>query len=426
MSLPPHHGAPVPGEQIGPYRIVRQLGRGGMGTVYEAVDTSLHRSVALKVIAQRYAADPAFRARFVREAQAQASLDSPHVVQVFAHGDAGGRLYIASQLIPDGDLGAMLRRHGPPPPALAVDLIAQVADGLAEAHRVGLVHRDIKPANVLLRSRGTDTVAYLADFGIARQIGAVTSLVTGAVAGTPTYMAPELHRGVSAGPGTDVYALGCLLWATLTGRAPYGGTTDNEVVEAHQAAPVPQLPGRTPFERELNRILRTALAKDPAARYPSAAAFRDDLRHSLRTTSARRPRAGMIAAVVAGVAAVAVVGVLVATLLTGGGGGEPAAHDTGSPNPTGSASATGSDEERAIANIARTLEDQGKLDAAGAECTARSLVEKNGVTGLQDKGLLDEDLELTQDPSGKVDPKVLADVFTSTVSCLWSGATSSP
>ncbi|GAA3662475.1 hypothetical protein GCM10022237_22850 [Nocardioides ginsengisoli] len=434
MSLPPHHGAPAPGEQIGPYRIVRQLGRGGMGTVYEAVDTSLHRSVALKVIAQRYAGDPAFRTRFVREAQAQASLDSPHVVQVFAHGEVAGRLYIASQLIPDGDLGAMLRHHGPPPPALAVDLIAQVADGLAEAHRAGLVHRDIKPANVLLRNRGTDTVAYLADFGIARQIGAATSLVTGVVAGTPTYMAPELHRGASAGPSTDVYALGCLLWATLTGRAPYVGASDVEVVDAHQVAPVPQLPARTAFERELNRILRAALAKDPTARYPSAAAFRDDLRHALRTTSATRPRPALVAAVIAGVAAVAVAGVLAATLLSRGGDADPGARttdlatttDTGSDTGGGDSESGGTEEQRAIANIARTLRDQGKLDAAGAECTARSLVEKNGVAGLQDKGLLDEDLELTQDPNGKVDPKVLADVFTSTVSCLWDGATASP
>ncbi|THI94735.1 serine/threonine protein kinase, partial [Nocardioides sp.] len=289
MSLPPPHGAPVPGAQLGPYRIVRQLGVGGMGTVYEAVDTALNRSVALKVIATPLAGDPAFRARFVREAQAQASLDSPHVVQVFAHGHADGQLYIASQLIPDGDLGAMLRRHGAPPAELAVDLIAQVADGLAEAHRIGLVHRDIKPANVLLRNRGTDVAAYLADFGIARQInGAPSATVERGVAGTPTYMAPELHTGGTAGPLSDVYSLGCLLWATITGRAPYGGTTDFHVVEAHLSAPVPQLAGGTPYERELNRVLRTALAKRPAERYPSAAAMRDDLRSLRRATSTSR------------------------------------------------------------------------------------------------------------------------------------------
>ncbi len=156
-----------PPDRLGPYRIVRRLGQGGMGTVYDALDTTLDRHVALKLITPGLAGDPEFRARFVREAQAQASLDSPHVVQVFAHGELGGQLYIATQLVPDGDLGRHLRRHGPLPRGQAAAIVAQVADGLAEAHRVGLVHRDVKPSNVLLRHRGPDTVAYLADFGIA-------------------------------------------------------------------------------------------------------------------------------------------------------------------------------------------------------------------------------------------------------------------
>lgn len=142
-----------------------------MGTVYDALDTSLDRHVALKLITPGLAGDPEFRARFVREAQAQASLDSPHVVQVFAHGEIGGQLYIATQLVPDGDLGRHLRRHGPLPREQAAAIVAQVADGLAEAHRVGLVHRDVKPSNVLLRHRGPDTVAYLADFGVAAPAG---------------------------------------------------------------------------------------------------------------------------------------------------------------------------------------------------------------------------------------------------------------
>ncbi|WP_207006939.1 serine/threonine-protein kinase [Nocardioides aromaticivorans] len=167
--MPP--ARPGPPDQLGPYRIVRRLGQGGMGTVYDALDTALDRHVALKVIVPGLAGDPEFRTRFVREARAQASLDSPHVVQVFAHGELDGQLFIATQLVPDGDLGRYLRRHGPLPPGQAAAIVAQVADGLAEAHRVGLVHRDIKPSNVLLRHRGTDTVAYLADFGIAAPAG---------------------------------------------------------------------------------------------------------------------------------------------------------------------------------------------------------------------------------------------------------------
>lgn len=403
---PEPDGAPAPGDQVGPYRVLRQLGEGGMGTVHEALDTALHRHVALKVIAPGLAGDPGFRTRFVREAQAQASLDSPHVVQVFAHGEADGRLYIASQLVPDGDLGALLRRHGPPPAEQAVDLIAQVADGLAEAHRVGLVHRDIKPANVLLRNRGTDTVAYLADFGIASHVGAASTGAGGA--GTPGYMAPELHRGGTAGPATDVYSLGCLLWATLAGRPPYAGTSA-QVVEGHVSGPVPQLPGRTAHERELNRVLRTALAKAPAERYPSAAAFRDELRSLARTTPAAPRRrtalvAALVAAAAAGVLALAVpAGLVPAGLVQAPGGSGP-------------------DEGRAIATIARTLEQESDLDAPGARCTAEQLVAEHGVAGLQEQGLLDEDLMLAQDANGDVDPQVLADIFATTFSCVWSTA----
>ena len=218
MSTPsgPAEGFPVPGQRIGPYEIVRQLGMGGMGVVFEAVDTVLNRRVALKIISPYLANDPAFRVRFTQEAQAQASLDSPHVVQVFAHGEADGSLYIASQLIPDGDLGQMIRVSGAPPPGIAIDLLAQISAGLADAHAAGLVHRDIKPANVLLRIRGQEVSAYLADFGIARRTDVDPNLnqtmsTQGFAVGTPSYMAPELHTGARAGTATYVYSLGCLL-----------------------------------------------------------------------------------------------------------------------------------------------------------------------------------------------------------------------
>ena len=198
-------------DELGPYRIERRLGQGGMGTVYDAVDTTLDRHVALKLITPERAEDPDFRLRFGREARAQAALDSPHVVQVFAHGEVGGRLYIASQLVPAGDLGGWLRR-GALPADLAVRVVAQVADGLAEAHRVGVVHRDVKPSNVLLRKRGPDVVALLADFGIADRIG-------------------------GAAPAEDVQALARLLETVLPGR-------------------------RT---RTVRRVLHAALAGEPSA-----------------------------------------------------------------------------------------------------------------------------------------------------------------
>ncbi|SDC35635.1 serine/threonine-protein kinase [Nocardioides lianchengensis] len=286
MSTP---GIPAPGDSLGPYQVGRRLGGGGMGVVFEALDTQLQRQVALKVISPHLADDPAFRERFVREARGQASLDSPHVVSVHAFGEQDGRLYIASQLVPDGDLRALLEQYGAPPLDVALDLIGQVASGLADAHEAGLAHRDIKPANVLLRRRGSDWHAYLADFGIARQVGVEQQLTNTAV-GTPSYMAPELHTGSAPGLASDVYSLGCVLWATLTGAAPYAGTTDFQVVSAHLEDPIPQLPPGGPREAEVNRVLRTALAKNPADRYPTAAAMRDDLRRVRAMPAGPPPR----------------------------------------------------------------------------------------------------------------------------------------
>ena len=276
------HGLPEEGDAFGAFRIGRRLGAGGMGVVHEALDTHLDRLVALKVIAPHLGDDESFRARFAREARAQASLDSPHVVQVFSTGEVDGRLYIASQLIPDGDLGQMLRDHGLPPTRVALHLLSQVADGLADAHDAGLVHRDIKPANVLLRHRDHQLTAYLADFGIARQVdgepeGSGPLTHAGAVVGTPSYMAPELHTGGRAGPLCDVYSLGCLLWTALSGAPPYAGGTDYQVVSGHVSGPVPQVEATGPLAEEVNRVLEHALAKDPGSRHPSARALRDDL-----------------------------------------------------------------------------------------------------------------------------------------------------
>jgi serine/threonine protein kinase len=275
-------GQPEPGSELGPFRIGKRLGVGGMGMVFQALDTTLNRQVALKVISPHIGEDAEFRARFVREAQSQAQLDSPHVVQVYSFGETDGRLYIASQLIPDGDLGQMLGKHGRPPARIAVNLISQVADGLADAHAAGLVHRDIKPANVLLRNRDHQLHAYLADFGIARQVGQSQLTQAGGTVGTPSYMAPELHLGGQSGPASDIYSLGCLLWAALSGRAPYGGSTHYQIIMAHVEQPVPQLAPTGPLAAEINRVLRTAMAKDPADRYPSAASMRDDLKRVVR------------------------------------------------------------------------------------------------------------------------------------------------
>ena len=469
-------GFPEPGERIGPYEIVRQLGMGGMGVVYEAVDTVLKRRVALKIISPYLADDPAFRVRFTQEAQAQASLDSPHVVQVFSHGEAAGALYIASQLIPDGDLGNMIEASGAPPPRIALDILAQIATGLSDAHATGLVHRDIKPANVLLRIRGEEVSAYLADFGIARRTDvdpllSQTLTTQGFAVGTPSYMAPELHTGGRPSGTTDVYSLGCLLWAALIGRSPYSGTTDYQLVAAHVTAPVPQLAAAGPFEREVNRILRTAMAKSPAERYPTAAALRDDLRRVLRSLpaptrvqqgtgleppapthvpgptrapaalygapsapsapfspSSRGPNGSRTPLLVtfALLAVLVVVGGAVGTVFAlrgdgdggdGGGGGEgPSSETTNEHGLT-------AEEQEAADNIAAAFTADGDFEPAEAGCIARELVERSGIEGLQEKRVLDEDLMFIADDAGGPNPDFLKDVIAVSVTCVFETVT---
>ena len=282
MSSSPPSGSLAPGTRIGRFRLIEQLGQGGMGVVYRAMEENLGRQVALKVIAPLFAHDPEFRARFTREARAQASLESAHVVAVYAHGEEDGHLYLASQLIPGGDLGRLIRTEGVPTHVEALEIIEQISSGLADAHDAGLVHRDIKPGNVLIRRRPGAVRAYLADFGIARRMNADATLFSSTTAGTPTYMAPELHGGARAGAASDIYALGCLLWVALTGAPPYRGASEYELIAAHVRGPVPQLAGTGAMAQATNRILRTAMAKDPAERYGRAAELCADLQAALR------------------------------------------------------------------------------------------------------------------------------------------------
>ncbi len=268
-----------PGAEFGPYRIDSLLGLGGMGVVYVATDQRLGRRVALKTMLGHLAKSPGFLERFHREAATLARLQSPHVIQIFDHGLHDGVPYIATQYAAGGDLGRLLRHRGPLPPALAAEICAQVADAMTDAHRAGVIHRDVKPANVLLRDDRHDRPhAYLCDFGIAITDAAPSGYTEpGAVTGTWSYLAPERIAGAPATVASDLYALGCLLWETLTGRPPYDGT-DVEIALAHQDAPVPRLPGTDAFSHHANRILAGTLAKNPDQRYQTASVLRDDLR----------------------------------------------------------------------------------------------------------------------------------------------------
>jgi serine/threonine protein kinase len=251
------------------YRIDSRIGRGGMGVVYRATDLSLDRSVALKVLVEELANDPAFRRRFVSESKLAASLDHPNVIPIHAAGEHDGILYIAMRLVPGDDLRSVIREHGRLEPERAVRVIAQVASALDAAHEHGLVHRDVKPANVLLTP---EDHVYLTDFGLSKRVDADTQATrTGMVLGTLDYIAPEQIRGDTIGPFTDVYSLGCMITHVLTGQVPFTVATEEGKMWAHFSEP-PALPGeRVPgLGSSFDAIVTRAMAKRPEDRYATA------------------------------------------------------------------------------------------------------------------------------------------------------------
>ena len=194
----------------GRYVLEEIVGSGGMGVVYRGRDTVLDRSVAVKMIRQELAGEEFVR-RFEREAAILARLRSPHIVVVYDYGRHADKFFLVTDYLSDGDLENWLSQHGPMPPEQAVRLLAQLAEGLADAHAHGVIHRDVKPANTLLWRRGEELRPVLADFGIA--VAADLSLTApGAVIGSPLYMAPERHVGSPATAASDIYSMGCLLF----------------------------------------------------------------------------------------------------------------------------------------------------------------------------------------------------------------------
>lgn len=273
---------PQVGEDFGDYSITGELGRGGMGVVFSATQPRVNnRPVAVKVLGQQWASDGEYRARFQREATALASLDSPHVIHIYDHGELDGCLFITTQLVSGGSLRSWLDKNGPLSLPAALDLVAQVTSALADAHAIDVIHRDIKPSNVLIRRAGDgDLFAYLCDFGIV----AVTDpnhTRTAGMLGTFGYVAPERHEGRPATVASDIYAVGCLLWATLTGAAPYGGT-DVQAAIRHMREPVPQIRGSGAASEAVNQILARTMAKRPDDRYDTAYALRADLLRASR------------------------------------------------------------------------------------------------------------------------------------------------
>ena len=278
------HRPRKPLKEFGDYEIEGELGRGGMGIVYLAKQKNLNRRVVLKMLTGHYGPDEL--RRFLEEAETAAGLSHTNIAHIYEVGEHDGTPFFSMEYVDGGTLADSLRKE-PPPPRDAAELLISIARALHHAHENGVVHRDMKPANVLLAVEGVPKVA---DFGIAKRLNNDSQLTrTGAVIGTPTYMAPEQAKGNSrhVGPPADVYSLGAILYEMLAGRSPFLPEDSETAVTLRVLTEEPVSPAwhRPEIPRDLETICMKCLQKEPRHRYPTAKALADDLRRYLNDES---------------------------------------------------------------------------------------------------------------------------------------------
>ena len=339
------------------YRDAELIGRGGMGEIYRARDEVLGRTVAIKVLAERYAENPDVRKRFTREALAAARLSGESgVVTIFDVGEWNERPYIVMEFLGGGSLDNVLRSRGPQPPRQALQWLDEAARAIDAAHAQGIVHRDVKPANLLLDQ---NRCVHVADFGIASAAGLDSLTLTGTVLGTAGYLSPEQAQGERATPASDRYALAVLAFELLTGTRPYETETATAEALGHVQAPIPPISDRNPMlPEELDAVFDRALAKNPDARFSSCAEFVAALRRAFAdaaettrrhatvapTRQQERPsRRPVLPLALAGLLAAGLAGVALATALTAD-DDEPAARGDVKPRTlVRTVTATGAD-----------------------------------------------------------------------------------
>ncbi|MBN1504776.1 MAG: serine/threonine protein kinase, partial [Candidatus Eisenbacteria bacterium] len=281
------------GKTVSHYRVLEKLGEGGMGVVYKAQDTKLERLVALKFLAPELTRDPSARDRFIHEAKAASALDHPNICTVHEIDEADGQTFIAMACV-DGQ--TLRHRLGSGPLKLdeAVDIAAQVAQGLQEAHEKGVVHRDVKSSNIMLTPKGQVKIM---DFGLAKLAGGPRVTKTGTSVGTAAYMSPEQAQGEAVDQRTDIWSLGVIIYEMVTGRLPFAGDYEQSVVYSIlNEAPEPITAVRSGVPMELERIVGKALEKEPKRRYQRA----EDLLVDLRNFQDRSPGGRLVAAVSSG------------------------------------------------------------------------------------------------------------------------------
>ncbi len=254
------------------FNIKHTIGRGGMATVYLAVQESLDREVVLKCMDSDRDREKDFIGRFMNEGRIIASLQHPHIITVYDIGTVDDMVWIAMEYVEGGDLKVRVDDGGMEP-VQALDLVAKVATALGYAHRHGIVHRDVKPANILFREDGT---ALLTDFGIAKQVAMDNELTsTGTILGSPFYMSPEQAEGMLVDGRSDIYSLGVILFELLAGERPYLGDTAIKVIMQHIQSPVPKLPSAV---REYQPLIDRMMAKDRNKRLPDAESLVREIR----------------------------------------------------------------------------------------------------------------------------------------------------
>jgi serine/threonine-protein kinase len=265
------------GAEIGNYRILEKLGEGGMGVVYKALDTSLDRMVAMKVLSADLSRNPELVERFRAEARAQANLNHTNLATLYAFLIYEGNAYMVMEYIEGETFESMIRRRGPIPENDSLPLFKQALLGIGYAHRAGIIHRDIKPSNIMLNKYG---IVKVMDFGIAKVIGARSMTRTGTQMGTVAYMSPEQIQNRPVDIRTDIYALGITLYEMLSGHLPFDSDSDFKVMQDQVATP-PPLPTRYyPYiPKGLENVVLKALEKDPSARYQTVEEFGAAIEH---------------------------------------------------------------------------------------------------------------------------------------------------
>jgi TolB-like protein/Tfp pilus assembly protein PilF/predicted Ser/Thr protein kinase len=282
-QLPPPHGRPpamtetlqAPVHELamgsifaGRYQIVEELGKGGMGTVYKVVDRKINEEMALKVLKPEIAPDTTAIERFKNELKLARRISHENVCRLYDLHEEAGTLFITMEYVPGEDLGTLLCREGRLPTEKACALAGQIAEGLAQAHRLGVIHRDLKPHNIRIDSEGSVRIM---DFGIAREVTGPDLTAAGVMIGTPYYMSPEQAAGKSVDQRTDIYALGIILYELVTGQPPFQGESGFSVALKHQTEP-PRHPRELSAQipEPLDRLIVKCLAKKKEERYQSA------------------------------------------------------------------------------------------------------------------------------------------------------------